>query len=175
MRHEAIHSFGCLCNAKPAVLCELYYCITGDSLASTNVQQEQVDECVRLALDCKDEDIIWDLCEKNEEKLAKYDVFWDHCQKYIDSKLEAAADEWRHDTCVHFAVAMSVRDFVSEVAKLCPDNTPIPYEKWVCLQFWPKDPKSCHHSTILDALIWSSWFRYGFSEELLMSTALSLY
>ena len=107
MRHEAIHSFGCLCNAKPAVLCELYYCITGDSLASTNVQQEQVDECVRLALDCKDEDIIWDLCEKNEEKLAKYDVFWDHCQKYIDSKLEAAADEWRHDTCVHFAVAIA--------------------------------------------------------------------
>lgn len=75
MRHEAIHSFGCLCNAKPAVLCELYHRITGDSLASTNVQQEQVDECVRLALDCKDEDIIWDLCEKNEEKLAKYDIF----------------------------------------------------------------------------------------------------
>ena len=93
MRREAIHSFGHLCNAKPAVLCELYHRITGGFLASTNVQQEQVDERVRLALDCEDEEIIWDLCEKNEGKLAKYDIFWDHCQKYIDSKLEAAADE----------------------------------------------------------------------------------
>lgn len=149
MRHEATRSFGRLCNAKPAVLRELYRRFTGDSSASSNIQQEQVDERVRLALDCEDEDIVWDLREKNEGRPEKYTVFWDHCQKYIDSQLEAATDERRHDTCMHFAVAMSIRDFVSKVARLCPENTPIPSEKWVYLQFWPKDPtklSSLHHT-----------------------------
>ena len=87
MRHEVVRSYGCLCNAKPAVLREIYHQLTSDSSANANVQQEQVDERVKLALDCEDEDIIWDLREMNVGRPEKYNVFYDHCQKYITLNL----------------------------------------------------------------------------------------
>lgn len=149
MRNEALCSFGCLCTTKPAVHHELDHQLTGDSSASTNVQREQVDERVRPALDCEDEGIIWDLREMNKGRPDKYGVFWEICQKYIDLNLETAADERRHESVMHFAIAMSICDLVSEDTKLCPEGTPIPSEKWVYLQFWPKDPKklsALHHS-----------------------------
>ena len=65
---------------------------------------------------------------------------------YIDSKLEAAADERRHDTHVHFAVAMSVHDFVSEVAKLCPDNTPVPLRSGSICSSDPTKLSSLHYT-----------------------------
>lgn len=168
MRREAIHSFGRLCSAKPAVLREVYRRLAGDSSASTNVDQAQVDEHVRLALDCEDEEIIWDLRELNERHQQKYSVFWDYCQQYIDSRLEAATDERRHDSCMHFAVAMSVKDFTSEVSKLCPEGTPIPSEKWVYLQFWPKD------STKLSSLHHTGRFRLKFLVQVCLIYIVSL-
>jgi len=41
--------------------------------------------------------------------------------------------------------------FVTEVAKLCPKGNPIPSEKWVDLQFWPKNSTKLSCFTILDA------------------------
>jgi len=50
---------------------------------------------------------------------------------------------------MHFAIAMSICNFVSEVTRLCLEGTPIPSEKWVYLQFWLRDPKklsALHHT-----------------------------
>lgn len=101
-----------------------------------------------VALDCEDEGIICDLREMNEGRPEKYSVFWSHCQKYIELHLETAADERRHESVIHFAIEMPIRDFAGEVAKLCPEDTPTPSEKWVYLQFSPKDStklSSLHH------------------------------
>ena len=40
------------------------------------------------------------------------------------------------------AKAISVRDLVEQVSKLCPDGSPIPSLQWVRLQFHPKNPRT---------------------------------
>ena len=51
--------------------------------------------------------------------------------------------ERRHDSVyTYMAKAISVRDLVEQVAKLCPDGTPIPSVQWVRLQFHPKNPRT---------------------------------
>jgi hypothetical protein len=52
----------------------------------------------------------------------------------VDSLL--AVDERHHDTIVHLAKAISVKDLHIQVTAICPaDNTPIPHEQWIRLQF----------------------------------------
>ena len=53
--------------------------------------------------------------------------------------MDTAVDDRRHGEVMHVGVAMSVPDLVRQVSKLCPEGTSIPSEKWVYLQFWPKD------------------------------------
>lgn len=60
-------------------------------------------------------------------------VFLQHCQQYIQSSVETAVDEKRHDNVqdfgeiiTHLAAVLSVRDLHEQVSKMCPDGTPIP-------------------------------------------------
>ena len=68
----------------------------------------------------------------------------EECKRYIDEAVETAADDRRHDqlvdgdTVVHLAVALSLRDLHKQVSKRCPDETPIPSQEWLRLQFWPR-------------------------------------
>ena len=59
---------------------------------------------------------------------------------------------------------MPIRDFAGEVAKLCPEDTPTPSEKWVYLQFLPKD------STKLSSLHHTGCFRLKFMIQVCMHT-----
>ena len=48
----------------------------------------------------------------------------------------------RHDTVVdgdvtHLATALNAHNLHNEVAKRCPDGTPIPSVQWLRWQFWP--------------------------------------
>ena len=61
------------------------------------------------------------------------------CKKYLNSSIDLAADERRHDTVTHLTSALSVRDLHKQVSRQCPEGTPIPSEKWLLFQFWPKD------------------------------------
>ena len=51
-----------------------------------------------------------------------------------------AVDERRHDTIQHLAQAISICDLRQQVANLYPQNTEIPSEQWIRLQFWPQNP-----------------------------------
>jgi hypothetical protein len=88
------------------------------------------------------------LCELNLGRPEKYNVFWEYCQKFLDGAVRnsvdslLAVDERCHDTIVHLAKAISVKDLHNQVAAICPDNTPIPHKQWIHLQFWPKNPRN---------------------------------
>ena len=48
--------------------------------------------------------------------------------------------ERRHGQVTYLAAALSAQDLLTEVAKRCPESTPIPSEVWLRYQFWLKDP-----------------------------------
>ena len=88
----------------------------------------------------EDPDILLDLRHLNENKQDKCAVFWEQCQVYLNEC--TAVHERRHDAVTYIAKAISVRDLVEQVAKKCPEGTAIRSEQWVCLQFWPKNPRT---------------------------------
>ena len=145
MQREFVHVFGKLTHSKPAFLREAYHRLTGDCSASSNLTEDEVDERIAQLIDSEDPDLVWDLRSNNEGRPETYGVFLDCCKKYIDSQIDTAVDDRRHDTVMkgndvvtHLAVAMSASDFHEQVVKICPENTPIPSVQWLRLQFWPR-------------------------------------
>ena len=136
MRKAAVGSYGQMCGVKPAFMRELYRRLTGDASSSHDASEVVVDEHVWLALDTQDPDVIHDVWHCRAEK---YQIFWEECRKYLNSSIDLAADERRHDTVTHLATALSVRDLHRQVSQQCPEGTPLPSEKWLLFQFWPKD------------------------------------
>ena len=139
MHKAAVGSFGRICGVKPAFMRELYRKLTGDASSSHDAAEAVGDERLRLALDTEDPEIIYDLRHYNQGRPEKYQVFWEECKKYLNSSIDLAADERRHDTVTHLATALSVSDLHKQVSQQCPEGTPLPSEKWLLFQFWPKD------------------------------------
>jgi hypothetical protein len=81
------------------------------------------------------------LHELNLGRPEKYNVFWEYCQKFLDGAIRnsvdslLAIDEQCHDTIVHLAKAISVKDLCNQVAAICSENIPIPHEQWIRLHF----------------------------------------
>ena len=50
--------------------------------------------------------------------------------------------ERRHDNATYLARAISVRDLLEQVSKLCPADTPIPSQQFLRLQFYPQNPRT---------------------------------
>ena len=140
MRKEAMNTFGRICGVKPKFLREIYKRLTGDMSASRTTNEAEVDTRVRLALDGEDANIIVDLRELNEGRQEKFSVFWSECKSYLENVTEVAVQERRHGEITYLASALSSRDMLEEVAKRCPEGTPIPSEAWLRYQFWPTDP-----------------------------------
>ena len=140
MRREAMNTFGRLCGVKPQFLREIYKRLTGDMSASRTANEAEIDTRVRLALDGEDANIIVDLREMNEGRQEKFSVFWSECKAYLENVTEVAVQERRHGEITYLASALSSRDMLEEVAKRCPEGTPIPSEAWLRYQFWPTDP-----------------------------------
>ena len=84
----------------------------------------------------EDTDIVADLRSLNGKRRTQYDTFWYECQKFLNE--DSAVDDRRHGSIVHLSRAISVRDFVEQVKQRCPDDTLVPSDEWVRLQFWPK-------------------------------------
>ena len=140
MEKAATHSFGRICGIKPAYLREMYKRLTGDASASRTSDEAKVDERVRLVLDSEDSSIVVDLRELNKGQPEKYSLFWDECKRYLEHVVEVCVQERRHGDVTYLASALSARDLLTEVAKKCPEGTPVPSEAWLRYQFWPKDP-----------------------------------
>jgi hypothetical protein len=63
--------------------------------------------------------------------------FWKYVEKYLEE--HAAVDDRRHGTVVHLSHAISVRDLIDQVTKICPPDTPIPSKQWLHMQFSPNN------------------------------------
>lgn len=61
--------------------------------------------------------------------------FLEKTKEYIESVVETAVDDRRHDKFTHLATAISIPDLRRQVALTCPPNTPIPSEQWLRFQF----------------------------------------
>ena len=131
MRKEATHIFGSICGIKPAFLREIYKRLTGDASASRTSNEAAVDDRIRLVLDCVDPSVVYDLRQLNEGRPEQYMKFWEECERYLESVTELAVHERRHGEVTYLAAALSASDLLSEVAKRCPEGTPIPSEAWL--------------------------------------------
>ena len=81
---------------KPAVLRHFYRDLTGDTSASSNLTEEEIDSRVCQVLDMEPEDpqTLIDLRSLNSStERAKYDVFWDHCSQYLNEGVGTAVDD----------------------------------------------------------------------------------
>ena len=86
-----------------------------------------MDSRIAQLLDSEDPNLVWDLRYLNEGRPEAFTVFLENCQEYLDSSVEMAVDEHRHDTVeadgdviTHLAKALSVRDLHEEVTKKIP-------------------------------------------------------
>ena len=124
--------------SKPYILRSIYRSLTGDQSTSKTSSEDEIDNRVAEALSMEDPDIIIDLRELNSNKSDRFSVFWDKCSQFLSTC--TSVHERRHDSVTFMAKAISVRDLVQEVTKLCPEDTPVPSTAWVQLNFCPKNP-----------------------------------
>ena len=115
-----------------SLLQEFYRQATGDQSASLTTSEKELDERLHEALKIEDPDLLIDLRENNGRKGDKYASFWEKMKLYLNES--TAVQDCRHGLVTYMAKAISVRDLINEVAKMCPDE-PIPSEQWVRLQF----------------------------------------
>ena len=79
---------------------------------------------------------ICDLQYYNQGQPEKYQMYLNRC-------IDLTADECQHNTLAHLATSLSLHDLPQQVSQQCPEGTPLPPEKWLLFQFWPKDV-NCH-------------------------------
>lgn len=103
MRRALIDRTQLMCSLKPMHARNVYRSLTGDNSAARNLTEKEVDERVRHAFDQQDPDIIQDLCEHNKGQPSKYDIFFEKTKEYIESVVETAVDDRRHDKFTHLA------------------------------------------------------------------------
>ena len=67
----------------------------------------------------------------------------------MNEQTAKAVDDRRHGTVCHSGIAMSVPDLLKVIQSSLPENVSVPSEKWLFLQFQPRNPylKSAIHFT----------------------------
>ena len=138
MKRALASKFGRVTFSMKPVLRALYKELTNDTFASTNLQEAEIDERMRMILEMEDADIVVDLRHLNSGRKKRYNVFWGECKKFLDEGIGSPVDDRGHGTVTHLAKAISIRDLREQVQAKCPEGTPIPSELWIRLQFWPK-------------------------------------
>ena len=140
LRKKLVSNFGRISpKTSLASLREMYRMATGDQTASLTTAENELDERLRQSLEMEDLDLIVDLRQLNKGHRDTFVVFWEKMKIYLNES--SAVHERRHGEVTYMANAISVRDLVQEVAKMCPGE-PVPSEQWVRLQFCPKNPRS---------------------------------
>ncbi|KAK6192561.1 hypothetical protein SNE40_004009 [Patella caerulea] len=135
--------------SSATVLEEIYQDLTGDMSASPTIEHKEVRNRLRVYLDAgiENPDIAVDLREINSGQPRKYDVFFEAVENFIISERTLnAAHERRHDEIGRLAVAISIRDLITQVSKTLDSSVPVPSESYLRLQFWPKNK---HYHTAL--------------------------
>ena len=105
-----------------------------------NEAQAKADEVVaKFLLETGDTELVMDMRANNGRlKDARFQPFWEEMTKYLEE--QKAVHERRHGSISYFPFAISVRDLVVMIKSRLPEETPIPSESTVRLQFWPSNP-----------------------------------
>lgn len=121
----------------PVVFRSMYSFLTGDSCSE--LQSSEIDKRLQMMLDDPDVDLVVDKRQLNAGRESQFELFW----KEVDVLLEEygkAVDDRRHGPDVaHLPIAISIPDFIKQVASKLPTGSPIPSESWVRFQFWPRN------------------------------------
>lgn len=142
MRRAFMSKASLLCSLKLSDARYIYKSLAGDCSLAENETEKEVDLRVQQAFEMEDPDIITDLRHHNTGQPSRYETFFNHAKQYLENVVETAVDERRHDQFTHMAQAMSVPDLLRQVKETCPENTLIPSEQWLRLQFAPKNPSA---------------------------------
>ena len=140
MRKKFIESYGTITGVKPALLKNIFQNVTDDAIPPT--KRKLMIEYLNASRE--DDTLVWDLRVNNDGRPEKYLDFLEQCQSYIQTSIETSVSDRRHDTVVdgdvvtHLATALNAPNLHNEVAKRCPDGTPIPFVQWLRWQFWPR-------------------------------------
>ena len=114
--------------------------LTGSQCLGLSQQSREVLDRIHYLSTIQDEDILLDYRSANGKISNTYDMFWDAVLKVISDK--QAAEKRRHGTDSLLPYAMSVRHLSEQAHKLLPDDSAVPCDKTILLQFSPKDPFS---------------------------------
>ena len=108
---------------------------------------------------------------QHPECKTKYEVLWKEAKNFLEERLGVAIDDRRHLEVTHLSTALSIRDFKEQVQARCPEGTAVPCEEWLCLQFWPKNPKC---KSLIHYLKFSLWYKLGNSEKAILMSIMQL-
>ena len=135
--------YGQICDTKPAVLRQIYRNLTGDHTALTNEQEKEIHQRIVECLEGEDNTLIFDL-RVNSGRVEDYLPFLEEVKKHIQSQVETAVSDRRHDSVdhgqvvTHMATALNAASLYKEVVKKCPEHVKIPSLQWLRWQFWPR-------------------------------------
>ena len=135
MRRAAFEKFGLV--MKTTKKSALRYLYKGDSSASANLEESEIDARVDTFFELEEPSLIYDLRVHYKGNQSKFDVFWQRAKEYLEEDVGTAVDDRRHSTIVHMATAISVRDLREKVKERCPPGTLVPSDEWIRLQFAP--------------------------------------
>ena len=106
MKKEFVTHYGLfMAGVMPYLLRSIYRELTNDASGSRTTKEEDIDERIKEALSSEDLDIIIDMRELNEGRVAKYDTFWGKCAEFISEC--SAVPERRHGEVCFMAKAIS--------------------------------------------------------------------
>ena len=157
MRRQFFHLVGRISpKSKPHLLRAMYQSLNGDQSAARTTPENEIDEHVSEFLSMEDPDVIVDLRELNANGRDCFKVFWEKCSLYLSEC--TSVQERRHDFVVYMAKAISIRDLIQEVTKLCPEGTPISSISWVQLNFYPRNPRASSSARYI--VVWKQSMLY---------------
>ncbi|KAK6177156.1 hypothetical protein SNE40_015315 [Patella caerulea] len=142
IRQQFLNKYVQATNSPKAVLRNLYRFLTNDCSSAETEDQEVIDKRVEEVISLQDPELTWDLRKMNgNARNSKFDIFWTELDNYFN-EINLAVHERRHGQHMYLPYAISIEDLVSIIKKRLPENTPIPSNEWVRLQFWPTNPNT---------------------------------
>ena len=120
IQREAFQLFGLATPpTKRSFLRHLHKELVGDSSASANLGQSEINERVATIFELEEPSIVYDLRNHYGQK-TNFDLFWSDAKEFIKKEVGVADDDHRHSNVVHCAKAISVCDLKEKVVERCP-------------------------------------------------------
>ena len=100
----------------------------GDSSASSNTHEEEIDERLQQALSMEDPDILVDLCHLNNNESDRYEVFWKQCEAFLQKC--TSVHERRHGNTKRSCLSMLLMPSIHSTDKWPYKTFAVPVHLW---------------------------------------------